>query len=156
MQISKILVPLDGARAGSKAIEYAVEIARRFSAEVVLARVVPPARIPAAGLAGPESPVVAEMLVEQVQEQEDVESGRVRRYLADRRRSVEAAGVKATTHQEVGDPAQALLAVIRKQRVDLVVMTTRGHSGLKRAFLGSVADEIVRAALCPVLVIRRP
>jgi len=38
--------------------------------------------------------------------------------------------------------------------VDLIVMGTRGHTGLQRFFLGSVAEKVVRMAACPVLVTR--
>jgi nucleotide-binding universal stress UspA family protein len=44
--------------------------------------------------------------------------------------------------------------VAKAEKVDLVVVSTRGHSGLKRFMLGSVADRIIRSSPCPVLSVR--
>lgn len=52
-----------------------------------------------------------------------------------------------------GDPAQQVLSVIEDQKVDLLVMGTRGRGGLRKLALGSVADELLRVAPCPVLTI---
>lgn len=48
----------------------------------------------------------------------------------------------------------ALLALIRERRPDLVVMATHGRTGLARAFIGSVAEQVVHHAGCPVLCVR--
>jgi hypothetical protein len=44
----------------------------------------------------------------------------------------------------MGDPAKSILDLCRKDRVDLVIMTTRGRGGFRRAMMGSVADEVIR------------
>jgi nucleotide-binding universal stress UspA family protein len=51
--------------------------------------------------------------------------------------------------------AQILHAVDKEPAIDLVVMGSHGRTGLKRVFLGSVAEKVVRHARCPVLVARR-
>jgi len=55
-----------------------------------------------------------------------------------------------------GDPAEEILRLTEAQRCDLVVMGTHGKTGLGRFLTGSVAEEVLRKALCPVLVIRTP
>lgn len=52
-----------------------------------------------------------------------------------------------------GDAALQVLSVIEEQKVDLLVMGTRGRGGLRKLALGSVADELLRVAACPVLTI---
>jgi nucleotide-binding universal stress UspA family protein len=52
------------------------------------------------------------------------------------------------------DPARAILAEMDARRADLVAIATHGRSGMARLRLGSVADKVVRAAPCPVLVAR--
>jgi nucleotide-binding universal stress UspA family protein len=63
-------------------------------------------------------------------------------------------GIDVDTEQPEGRAAEAIVASARKHQADLIAMTTHGRSGLGRALLGSVADEVVRTAPCPVLLVR--
>lgn len=53
-----------------------------------------------------------------------------------------------------GSARSTILRELREHRYDLVVMGTHGRTGLSRLFLGSVAEHVVRAAPCPVLIVR--
>lgn len=53
-----------------------------------------------------------------------------------------------------GDVGSTLIAFVDEHDIDLIVIASRGRSGMKRALLGSVADEVVRRAPCPVLVVK--
>ena len=55
-----------------------------------------------------------------------------------------------------GDPANEILNAVRRTRSDLIVMGTHGRTGLSRLLMGSVADQVVRKAPCPVLTLRTP
>jgi nucleotide-binding universal stress UspA family protein len=57
---------------------------------------------------------------------------------------------------EEGDPATAILQVAQERRCELIVMGTHGRTGLPRLLMGSVAEQIVRKAPCPVLTVRLP
>jgi len=57
---------------------------------------------------------------------------------------------------EEGDPATAILQVAQERRCDLIVLGTHGRRGLGRMLLGSVAEQVVRKAPCPVLTVRAP
>lgn len=60
-------------------------------------------------------------------------------------------------HQlEAGDPATAILQVAQERRSDLIVMGTHGRRGLGHLLLGSVAEQVLRGASCPVLTVRPP
>jgi len=52
-----------------------------------------------------------------------------------------------------GLPAEEIVRMAEKEKVDMIVMGTRGHSGLKRLMLGSVTDRVIRACTCPVLAV---
>ncbi len=54
----------------------------------------------------------------------------------------------------VGDPAADILETAESIAAGMIVMATHARTGLAHFFLGSVADQVVRAALCPVLLIR--
>ena len=53
-----------------------------------------------------------------------------------------------------GHPVAAIVALAKRTNADLIVMGTHGRTGLKRAFIGSVAEHVVRLAACSVLVVR--
>ncbi len=53
-----------------------------------------------------------------------------------------------------GDPAKEIVKFAESEDMDLIVMATSGRMGLSRFFLGSVTEQVIRRAHCPVLVIR--
>jgi nucleotide-binding universal stress UspA family protein len=55
-----------------------------------------------------------------------------------------------------GSPAEAILRAARERQCDLIVMGTHGRTALGRALMGSVAEEVVRKAPCPVLTVKVP
>jgi nucleotide-binding universal stress UspA family protein/quercetin dioxygenase-like cupin family protein len=55
-----------------------------------------------------------------------------------------------------GDPADEILRLSESLRCDLIVIGTHGRTGLRRVLTGSVAEEVLRKAVCPVLVVRTP
>jgi nucleotide-binding universal stress UspA family protein len=64
------------------------------------------------------------------------------------------AGMRAFVHCRIGKPAREILQLAGEARADLVIVGTHGRRGVERIVMGSVAEEIVRGAPCPVLVMR--
>jgi len=62
--------------------------------------------------------------------------------------------VPMDTRLEVGEAADMILAVARETSCELVVLGTHGRSGVSRLLMGSVAEQVVRQAPCPVLTLR--
>ncbi len=62
--------------------------------------------------------------------------------------------VKYEILSKIGDPAHTILSEIERIGADSVVMATHGRTGVKRFFLGSVAERVVRESPCPVLTVR--
>ena len=69
--------------------------------------------------------------------------------------TLKKAGIKnVTTNILEGDARDKIVSVAKKEACDLIIMSTHGRSGIRRALLGSVAEDVVRHAPCPVLLIR--
>ncbi len=56
---------------------------------------------------------------------------------------------------ETGDPTAEIIDYAEKQQIDLIVMPSRGRTGISRFFMGSIAERVIRFAHCPVLVLRQ-
>jgi nucleotide-binding universal stress UspA family protein len=63
-------------------------------------------------------------------------------------------GLTVQTQTVEGKPYLEIVRHAEDREIDLIVMSTRGHSGLSRWLLGSVADRVVRGANVPVLLVR--
>ncbi len=137
----RILVPLDGSRLAEAILPEVAELARAIRAEVVLLRVAIAHVFP-----GIDPIHLADEEVRVVQEAEGYLS-RVAERLAR-----EAIGVKTTVRY--GEAAAEIVDQVATEGADLVAMSTHGRSGLSRLVMGSVAEEVVREARVPVLLLR--
>ncbi len=63
---------------------------------------------------------------------------------------------EVTTHCKIGAPAQEIVKLARELPADLIIMGTHGWTGFKHLLLGSVAENVLRLASCPVLVVKSP
>lgn len=138
-----ILVPLDGSAFGEHALSAAVAIARRGGLGIALAHVhhVVPATSPAEGaFFGPDVDVL-------IREQETT-------YLEDVTRRLAAVWDGPVSHSLLEVPiADALCQQAQELRAALIVLCTHGRGGVTRAWLGSVADRMIRQSPIPVLVV---
>lgn len=66
------------------------------------------------------------------------------------------ASVSYEHHTLRGDAATRILEFVEREKVDLIVMGSHGRTGLSRLLMGSVAEEVVRKAKCPVLTVKQP
>lgn len=64
------------------------------------------------------------------------------------------AGVPCEHRMPYGKPAEAIVQLAKNENVDMIVMGTHGYRGLSRALAGSVAEEVMREAPCPVIAVR--
>lgn len=56
---------------------------------------------------------------------------------------------------ETGDPTAEIIDYAEKHQINLIVMPSRGRTGISRFFMGSIAERVIRFAHCPVLVLRQ-
>jgi nucleotide-binding universal stress UspA family protein len=142
-KLRTILVPIDFSACSRKALQYAIPLAKEFSAALTLLHVV---HVNYA--AGPEFGAMDFPLIE-----------------ADLRKSAERELARLAAAEIQGQVAFECLVrsglevieivdVAKELESDLIVISTHGRTGLKHVFMGSVAENVVRLAPCPVLVVR--
>lgn len=147
----KIIVPLDGSDDSEAAIGPAADIARHFGSRVILLQVTPgygPAMVASAAESFGASGSVAHAAEAAVAAEAAASS-----YL-DAIRSKYGTPLWETKVGE-GGSATAIIEHAHEVDADLIVMATHARSGLKRLFLGSVAEDVIRHAGIPVLVVHR-
>jgi len=144
MNIQTILVPCDFSQNSEAGINYAMELARKFDAEIVLAHVSPSAA--SLVIYGPGPAHLPRDL-------EDAVLAGVEQGFANTRRSFAESDRVSNVHLR-GEPHAELVRYANDEPVDLIVMSTHGHTGLRHMVLGSVAERVVRAALCPVITVK--
>jgi nucleotide-binding universal stress UspA family protein len=150
----KILVPLDGSRLSSKALPYADELARKFNGEVTLLRVVKPTTpVIITDPSGIGGSMGAQVSIEAARITDKQNTTNAERYLHTQVKRLKDKGIKATSLVIVGGYAESIIKCYHKNRMSIVVMTTHGRSGFKRAILGSVADKVIHEPGLSVLVV---
>jgi nucleotide-binding universal stress UspA family protein len=89
---------------------------------------------------------------------EDAERRRIETELRDYLRGVEhqlaREGVTVSSEVRFGRPAEEIISFATDMKIELITMSTHGRSGLARWAYGSVADRVLHAARCPVLLVR--
>jgi nucleotide-binding universal stress UspA family protein len=144
LRIKSILVPLDFSPPPKKALDYAVAVAKQFKARLTLLHVVEHVATPDFAASFPLTMEDDKMMAAAKHELEvAVEAARIPRSV------VEKVLVRfGRSFHEIAEAA-------RTRKVDLIVISTHGYTGLKHALLGSTTERVVRHARCPVLVVRQ-
>lgn len=145
--IARILVPVDFSPCSIQALDYAADLAASVRAEILVLFVVEP--VYAAGSPSLFGPSVNLAML--IQEQRRLGGEQ----LARAAKRVEAQGVKVKSLLQQGSARESIVEAARELRADLIVMGTRGRSGIAHLLLGSVAEWVTRHAPCPVVTIRR-
>jgi nucleotide-binding universal stress UspA family protein len=142
----RICCPIDFSDTARAAMEVAVDLAKRFGAELTLLHAYP---IP--GYTFPDGSVVASpKMMEELAEQAE-------RHLGEWKRDAEALGApRVVVAKATGEAATEIVGYAKDQGMDLLVVGTHGRTGLTHALMGSVAERVVRRAGCPVLSVRLP
>lgn len=135
--LKTILLPLDGSPLAERALTYATVLARQSDAKIALVEAVRAHTFP-----GVDPSDAQVELTSQAQA-----------YLQSAADRLAADGVEAEVHVCYDDPVHAILGAASRQRADLIVMSTHGRGGLSRMLYGSVADQILRRATIPVLLV---
>ena len=138
----KILIPTAFSETSQAATQYAVELAKKFGAQLHLLHVI-------------EDPVVYMPMFESyaLPPKEDFENfakTRLDNWILDE----DKVGLEISTHWVHGNPFVDILKYAKREEIDLIVVGTHGRSFTAHLLLGSVAEKVVRKASCPVLTVR--
>jgi nucleotide-binding universal stress UspA family protein len=138
VQLRNVLFTTDFSQAAAAAIPYAKEVVTRYGASLFVLHVRPPVVNPMTPPASWSATVEAARVEEEKQ-----------------RETLLAAfpGMHPTIIIEEGDMQSSLVSAIAKHKIDLLVIGTRGRTGVGKFFLGSTAEEIFRQSSCPVLTV---
>jgi nucleotide-binding universal stress UspA family protein len=142
----RILLCADGSDHARHAAAAAIAIAKRFDSEVVVIHAAAP----------PPSAVFA-IDIDPALNREDLYAaslGIQRHILCEVSQTLESAGVRFRLRDVTGQPVEEIINAAKTEKVDLIVVGSRGLGGFQRLMVGSVSDGVVHHAHCPVLVVR--
>ena len=139
-----IVVPIDGSQHAMTALDYAVSLAQTYHAILVLVHVI--------DLNIHMTPLEQVTSTGPNLVPEELKTGGLK-LLAAARRQIPLE-LRSESILETGVPAERILLITRAKKADLIVMGSRGLSPLKQIFLGSVSQQLLDHAACPVMLVR--
>ena len=148
--MKKILVPTDFSKQAEIAIDLASQIAKRTGDTVKLVHVYeyPVATAYTTLDVGGPDPVEGELAREMVEQS--------RKNLDDTAKKLIDAGINVEQELKMGNPFINLSEELKDEKVDLVIMGSKGTSGLEETLIGSNTEKVVRYANCPVISVKEP
>jgi nucleotide-binding universal stress UspA family protein len=143
--VRTLLVPLDGSEFSFRAAKYAIKIAKMSKAELVCVHSVVNLPYNEHATAG----VVITRYIDESKKQAE-------KWYDEVKTMASKNGVKVTSETilDVLSVADSIINYAEKRNVDIIIIGTKGRTGLKRFILGSVANGVIAHAKCPVLVVR--
>ena len=139
----KILIPVDGSDASSRALKYAHDLAK------LLAK---PAKIVVIAVDDALFPGVERKIGADAAQQHHADN--FARMLAPARKALARSKAECSYVEVVGDVAGGILSTAGKQKVDLLVMGSRGNGAIKGALIGSVSMKVLANSPVPVTIVR--
>jgi nucleotide-binding universal stress UspA family protein len=141
----KILVPLDGSGWAQRSVAHAVDLARAHNAELILLHVFKP----------PAYEYADQIVLAGQDDQMHEAREQMKQYLVGVRTELRDEDLRVRTHVIEGTGVSHLICdYVRAEGIDLIVMSSRGRSGLARMLFGSVAHAVMECAHVPVLLIQ--
>jgi universal stress protein A len=147
MAAKGILVPIDFSTVSLNALEYAIDFAKPFDADLVILFVIEPVYYATpADLYGPSANIG--MLMEEQQRLGKEQLARLSAQLTKRK-------VRHRTVMQTGSAHDAIVGAAKRVKADLIIMATHGRTGLTRMLIGSTAERVVRTSPVPVLTLHK-
>lgn len=152
--IRKVLVALDGSEPSERALEYAVDLAHKWGAELTLLSVIPRVMLPVFPDEGfGATPIAAAKDFGQYQERmKTIYQNVLTEAEAKVRR--EHPDVKVVTRLEEGRPSATIVAAAEEGDIDLIVIGSRGIGGITGWILGSTSRRVVDSCTKPILIVK--
>jgi nucleotide-binding universal stress UspA family protein len=144
--IKKILVPIDFSDYSKNAFRYSIEFCKCFGSEIILIYVIEPVVYPPDFSLGQIAFPTVDMQLDKRAEEE----------LEKLAKAEIPAGQRIRTIVKTGKPFIEIVDTAYDEDVDLIIISSHGHSGVQHILFGSTAEKVVRRAPCPVLTVRDP
>lgn len=152
----KLLVPVDGSNASVSAVKKALELAKKYNFSIKLISVVAEKnseyRRHENAWRGVDGSIISESEELEKQLEKKVKEN-AERLLSAIISKLDFSGIKVETEVLLGEPYSKILETARNDKIDMIVMSNRGFSKIKRFFVGSVTQRVIAEAPCPVLVV---
>ncbi len=151
-QVKRILVAVDGSEYSERASDVALDMAQKYHAELFVLHVIP--RPAYASM--PLFPTVSPPSQASFDEYHDYTKKAARAYVDRILARAKTLGVdaRAEIREAVMSAVQGITEYAQNEKVDLIVVGTRGIGGFRKLLIGSVSSGVVAHAHCPVLVVR--
>lgn len=144
--IKKILVTVDGSEHADHALDFALDLANRSSAKILLLTVVPPVFLPLPSL----DVIKSQAITDASAEMERVFQAALNKA---EERTKKRTSLPLFTRLEHGNPDEVIIQVAEEGSFDLIVLGSRGL-GRGAYALGSVSSRVAETAKCPVLIVK--
>jgi nucleotide-binding universal stress UspA family protein len=140
--IKKILVPVDGSEHANRALDFALDLAQKYSAEILVMTVV-------------HYPPLVEVPLNMVAYYETVKAS-YEKVLSEALEKAKTAApdLNVTSKLMEGYPADRIIETAQEGKFDIIVMGRRGQGHLRHTLLGSVSDRVADLAPCGLFIIR--
>ena len=148
----KILVGIDGSNKSLEAADYSITLAKNMGAQLIILNVLET-----------EPWYFGEKAYEWASPEEldkvyEIEKARIQKILNDIKENAKTLGIESTTKilmvPRTDGTVKPILKYAEDEEIDLIVVGTRGRTGIKRMLLGSVASGVVTYAHCPVIIVK--
>jgi nucleotide-binding universal stress UspA family protein len=146
MEIKNILFPTDFSEGASQALQYAIDMAKKYGAKLHIVHII-------YDIAKVSGWYVPHRSVDEMYKE----------ILEGAKKELEKFGVEELSGMKdiersvlMGVPHEEIMNFARKNKIDLIIMGTHGRTGIDRILFGSTAAQVVRFAPCPVLTVRIP
>jgi universal stress protein A len=147
--IKNILCPIDFSECSGKALDYAIDLAKKVDADLRLLHVYedPIAAIPFAmvGTGGLPSAPIDVVIDARKKRASEIERLQI---------MCREHGLTTQVEELEGSPVDTIVKAAAMHKADLIVMGTHGRKGISHMMIGSIAERVVRLAPCPVLTVR--
>jgi nucleotide-binding universal stress UspA family protein len=141
----KILVPVDGSEASWHALDYARTLGEQFNSYITIVHVVQPHyTLPTIAING-EIPFLSVNI-------EEVEATGYKIIELAKEKMSEYSNMETTL--EFGHPAERILSLAKETKTDLIVIGSRGLSGISEFFLGSISSNVSQYSAIPVMIVK--
>lgn len=149
----KILVALDGSKHSDKTLDSALDIAKRYSADLELLSVIPPINAPLGPYPIVGTPYLSSAILNKCYQETKTGYEHVLSKAMQKAKKYDS-NLKVSSKLVDGHPAEKILEVAKEEKCNLIIIGSHGLGGIKKFLLGSVSQRVVKQAKCSILIVK--